>query len=265
MHYFERLTESTFLATSYTGGAWNTEEQHVAPALGLLAHVVETDRDARRGDGLSIGRISYDILGTLPIGEVETSVRVLRAGRTIELVEATLSHGGRAAVVARAWLMQAYDTEPIGGTSFPGIAAPDAMPAWDATTVWPGGFIASAEIRRDQVEPGRASFWVRTPVALVGGEKIGPVARTAGLLDIANGMTTRISPVDVAFPNLDLTLHLFAEPQGEWVGFDTTVSFGASGVGLTHSVVSDEKGPIGTSSQILTVRPTGSRGAAPRL
>ncbi|WP_050064521.1 thioesterase family protein [Rhodococcus sp. RD6.2] len=256
MHYFDRLSDSAFRATSHTGGAWNTAEQHIAPSLGLLAHVVDLDREQRGQGSLRIGRLSYDILGTLPIGEVTTSVRVLRAGRTIELVEATLSHDDRVAVVARAWLMGAYDTEGLAGTSFPTIPGPEGMSAWDPTTVWPGGFIAGVEVRRAQTEPGRAAFWVRTPIALVGGEKVGAVARTAGLLDIANGMTTRADPRDVAFPNLDLTMHLFGEPRGDWVGFDTAVSFGSDGLGLTHSVVSDAFGPIGTSSQILTVRPS---------
>ncbi|PTR29035.1 thioesterase superfamily protein [Rhodococcus sp. OK519] len=157
--------------------------------------------------------------------------------------------------MVRAWLMQSFETQPFHGTPFPTIAAPDDMPSWDATTVWPGGFIESADVRRAHLEPGRASFWVRTPVALVADEQVSAVARTAGLLDIANGMSTRVSPTEVAFPNLDLTVHLFAMPHGEWVGFDTNVSFGASGIGLTHSVVSDVRGPIGTSSQILTVRP----------
>src|SRR5262249_30255299 len=96
--YFERLDERRFLATEHTGGAWDLETQHIAPALGLLAHVVETDRDARRDDGLVLARVSYDILGTVPIAEVDVDVQVLRKGRTIELVEAVLGDGGRTAV-----------------------------------------------------------------------------------------------------------------------------------------------------------------------
>ena len=69
MAYFERLGESTFLATEHVGGAWNTAEQHIAPALGLLAHAVEADRDVRREDGLALTRLSYDILGTVPVAE----------------------------------------------------------------------------------------------------------------------------------------------------------------------------------------------------
>jgi hypothetical protein len=59
----------------------------------------------------------------------------------------------------------------------------------------------------------------------------------------------------VAFPNLDLTLHLLRPPVGEWIGFDTTVSFGATGLGLTSTVLHDLDGPIGTVAQTLTVRP----------
>jgi len=68
-------------------------------------------------------------------------------------------------------------------------------------------------------------------------------------------LTVRAHPDEVAFPNVDLTAHLFDQPQGEWLGFDTTVTFGADGVGLTSSVLHDHRGPVGTLAQILTIRP----------
>lgn len=255
MAYFEPTGDHTFRATEHTGGAWDTGTQHIAPALGLLVHAVEEDRDARREDGLVVSRLSYDILGTVPVAEVDVAVEVLRAGRTIELVQATLAHGGRAVVLLRAWLLQPRDTAPLQGSALEPVAGPDEHEPWDPTTVWPGGFIASVEVRRRQVAPGRATVWVRTPVPLVEGREVGRLAATVGLLDIANGMTVRADPQAVAFPNLDLTAHLVAAPQGAWVGLDTRVTFGADGLGLTHSVVHDETGPIGTSSQTLTVRP----------
>jgi hypothetical protein len=255
MAYFERVGETAFRATGHVSGAWNPDEQHIAPALGLLAHVVEVDRDARRDDGLVIGRMSFDILGTVPVDVLETSVRVIRPGRTIELVEASIGHNQRDAVLLRAWLMRPTDTTDLEATALPRIAPPMDMPGWDPSTVWPGGFIASAEVRRKQVEPGRASFWVRTPLPLIQDEEVSRLAGAAGLFDIANGMTVRVSPKDVAFPNIDLTAHLFSEPRGDWIGFDTTVSFGPRGTGLTSSVIHDTRGPIGTMSQILTLRP----------
>lgn len=255
MAYFVRTGASSYLATEHTGGAWTVSEQHIAPALGLLAHAVELDRDARRGDGLVLARLSYDILGTVPVAEVEVDVHVLRPGRTIELVEAVLSHHGRAVVRLRAWLLQPRDTAGLAGGDHPPIPGPDELAPWQPSSVWPGGFIASAEVRRRQQRPGRAQFWVRTSQRLLDEEPVSRLAAGCGLLDIANGMTVRADPAKVAFPNVDLTAHLVGPPDDGWLGFDTTVSFGTDGLGLTESVLHAARGPIGTVSQILTVRP----------
>lgn len=256
MAYFERLGAHTFRATEHTGGAWDRETQHIAPALGLLAHVVEHDHEVRRSDGLVLTRLSYDILGTVPIAEVDIAVEVLRKGRTIELVEAVMAHAGRPVVRLRAWLMEQRDTSAVAGSGHTRLPPPEELEPWDPTTVWNGGFIATADVRRHQVEPGRAAIWVRTTQPLLDGEKISRCAAVAGLLDIANGMTVRAAPEDVAFPNVDLTAHFVRPPADGWLGLDTTVSFGDDGVGLTTSVLHDDRGPIGTSSQCLTVRPT---------
>ncbi|MGN6688552.1 MAG: thioesterase family protein [Actinomycetales bacterium] len=255
MAYFERLSATSFRPTEHVGGAWNTEEQHIAPALGLMAHAVELDRDQRRDDGLVISRLSYDILGVLPMEPVDVQVRVVRPGRTIDLVEAVLSHASRPAVLLRAWLLKPTDTTSLAGTDLPRIPGPDELPEWDAAAVWPGGFIASGEIRRKEAGPGRASFWVRSEHALLDGEPVSATASAARLLDIANGMAVRADPGQVVFPNVDLTAHLVRQPAAGWVGFDTTVSFGPAGVGLTSSMLHDERGPFGTLAQSLTVRP----------
>lgn len=255
MAYFERTGDHTFRATEHVGGAWDPATQHIASALGLLAHAVELDRDERRSDGLVVGRLSYDILGTVPVEEVDIALRVLRPGRTIELVQATMSHGGRDAVVLRAWLMDHRDTSAVAATTYAAIASPEEMEPWDPTSVWQGGFIASAEVRRASQGPGRGSFWVRTEHDLVADEKVSRLAAVAGLVDIANGMVVRADPTAVAFPNIDLTAHFFREPGDGWLGFDTTVSFGPDGLGLTSSVLHDLDGPFGTLSQMLTVRP----------
>ncbi len=167
MAYFQRTGESAFRPTGYVSGAWDPDEQHIAPALGLLAHAVERDRDLRRSDGLVIARLPYDILGTIPLDVVETAVTVIRPGRTIELVEATLGYNGHAAVRLRTWLMQSADTTHLEGTSLPRIPQLPDLPAWNPST----------EVRRAQTEPGRASFWVRTPLPLIQDEEVSQVDR----------------------------------------------------------------------------------------
>jgi hypothetical protein len=252
--YFRRTGPSTFAPTEHVSGGWSATEQHVAPAFGLLTHLVEADRDARRDDGLLIGRLAFDVLGTIPVEEVTLGVEVRRPGRTIELVEATLSHAGRPAVLLRAWLMAPGETASVAGSDLPRIPPSDTMTDWDPTTVWPGGFIAAATVRREEDRPGRARYWVRSDVPLLD-EPVSPTAQAVRLFDIANGMTVREPPSVVGFPNLDLTAHLFREPHGDEVGFDTTVSFGPDGRGVTSSVLHDGNGPFGTLAQLLTVRP----------
>ena len=254
--YFERVAADRFRPTAQTSGAWNAGEQHVAPALGLLVHLVETDRDGRRADGLRVGRLSFDILGTIPMDVVDTAVRVLRPGRTIELVEATLSFGGRVAVALRAWLMQSTDTGAIAVTNGGTIPPPGALPAWDPSTVWAGGLLASVEVRRAAAAAGRAAAWIRTDVALLDADEPSDLASAAGLFDLANAVALPVSPHEVAFPNVDLTAHLFREPRRGWIGFDTSASLGVDGRGVNVSTVHDLDGPFGVVTQSLTVRPT---------
>lgn len=250
--YFHRTGPASYRPTEHVSGGWNTAEQHVAPGFGLLTHLVEVDRDAR-GSDLVIGRVSFDILGTITMDVVDCAVDVIRPGRTIELVEATMLQGGRGVVRLRAWLMSASDTASIAGSALPVIPGPDDLDEWSASSVWPGGFIASSQVRRRELELGHAVYWVRTDVALLD-EPVSSTARAVGLLDIANGIATRVHPDELAYPNLDLTAHLFAAPTGSWLGFDTSVSFGRAGIGLTSSRIYDETGPIGTVAQTLTLR-----------
>lgn len=255
MAYFRRLDARCFTPTDLVGGAWNVTEQHVAPAIGLLAHAIEVDARARRSDPLQLGRLSYDILGTIPLDTVEIDVHVIRPGRTIELVEARLSHGGRPAILLRAWLAQGYDTGAIAGNGFDPIPGPDSMVPWAGSQEWPGGFIASIDARRQSIAPGRAVGWIRTPHPLIADEAVSPLARAMGLVDTANGLAPLVSTTEAAFPNLDLTAHIFRTPAGEWLGYDVSVAFGADGIGVTHTILHDQDGAIGTVSQWLTIRP----------
>jgi hypothetical protein len=54
---------------------------------------------------------------------------------------------------------------------------------------------------------------------------------------------------------VDLTVHLVREPVSAWVGLDTHVTFGGTGLGLTASELHDEAGYLGQVAQALTVRP----------
>ncbi|KFF60269.1 thioesterase [Cryobacterium sp. MLB-32] len=256
--YFEPIAPGRYRPTEHAGGAWNADEIHFSPLGGLIVHAIDLHRAAKEGgvNSMELGRISFDILGFLAAEECEIQVETIRPGRTIELVEATVIIAGRPAVLARAWFIATADTTAVAGGEFVPMPSSDAAAPWSMSDTWPGGYVASLELKTIAPPlPGRTSAWLRSDIALVAGEPTSPHAAFIALVDTANGVAVRESPTEWMYPNLDLTIHLHRQPTGQWVGLDTTVTFGPAGHGLTSSVLHDEAGPIGRAEQILTVRP----------
>ena len=258
--YYERLDAERFQPTVHVQGAWNDDEQHMAPVSGLLAHALERHEPH---PSLVLARVSYDILGLIRLAPTEVRVRTVRHGRTIELLEAVAVVDGRDVVRARAWRLLSQDTAAVTGGLPRAMPSPALCVPFDATGIWSGGYIRSIEVlRAPGGKPGEGRVWVRTALSLLEGEPVSPVAAYLGLVDTANGMNVRLDPRDWAFPNVDLTVHLYRTPEGgpgHWIGLDTTVIVGASGVGLTSSTLHDEHGPVGRAEQSLTVRPMAVR------
>ena len=292
--YYEPAGEHCYKPTSHAGGAWDTAEQHFSPLGGLIVHAVDRYVAGRPGQKLVLSRISFDILGRLALDECEIRVETLRPGRTIELVEAVVVIGGRPVVRARGWLLSAGDTAAVAGGGGPGgsgsgtssgsnagrtggttgggsgsgsgssgasaggsiLTPPDKLASWPMTDVWPGGYIASVDVRPvAPPRPGRTTAWVGTDLDLVAGQDVSALASFVALIDTANGIAVWQSPKEWMFPNVDLTIHLHRQPEGRWTGLDTTVTFGPTGQGVTSTVLHDVSGPVGHAEQILTVRP----------
>lgn len=255
--YFVPVSWGTYRATRLTSGAWSTSEQHISPLNGLAVHAIERHLAslAHGTDGKEIRRLTFEILGPVAVGDVDVTVRAVRPGRTVELVEATVAAGGRDVLQARAWRLAPFDTSAVAGGQPDAMPAPEELPDWDMTTVWPGDFIRSVRIRRDPASrPGRTRGWVSTDLPLVAGEDVSALAAYVALVDTANGIGVRESPDEWMFPNLDLTIHLHRAPVAGPVGLDTTVVFGAGGHGVTSAVLHDVEGPVGQAAQSLTVR-----------
>jgi hypothetical protein len=249
--FFVRLGGNRFVSTMHSQGAWQRGEQHLAPASGLVLAEVER----RLPSDKLISRVSIDVLGVIHSGECTIDVEMSRPGRSIELIEATMRHDVRTSIRARIWRLSSADTTHVQGIEWEPLPAPETMPTRLLPSEWGGGFIDSLEARQEvQARPGRGRSWIRTRYPLVEGEPDPPVAAFLKLLDTANGLVARERPERVFFPNVDLTVHFFRQPEAGWVGFDTRVNFGPTGLGETHSVVSDFRGPVGTAVQALTVR-----------
>jgi len=250
--YYRSLTDTSWEPTEHVQGAWLPDEQHMAPVAGLVTHALEQFEP--RPD-LQLCRLSFEILGVLPRWTTEITCRMVRPGRTIELVEATMVAGDRPVIRASGWRLSRQDTGAVAGGLPEPMPGPHHLPTWLGMSHWTGGFIESLEFRvAPGGEPGRQRVWLRTDVALLDPGPAGDLAEFVKLVDSANGIAARVDPREWVFPNTDLQIHLWRRPEAGWVGLDTRSTIGSDGVGLTHTVLHDRHGPVGRAEQILTVR-----------
>ncbi|SDE38884.1 acyl-CoA thioesterase domain-containing protein [Auraticoccus monumenti] len=250
--YYRRSGPDRFVPTLHAQGAWQPGEQHLAAVSGLVA--AEVARHRPRPE-LQPTRLGYEVYGVIPAAETTVTVRTLRPGRTIELVEAVVEVGGRVVVRAAVWRVLVTDTSEVAGGAPEPLPPPSSLPLVDATRQWPGGFIASLEIRgAEDAVPGRSRVWLRARPDLVADEEVDDTTALMGLVDTANGVAVRADPRRWMFPNTDLAVHLHRRPTGRWLGLDTTQVIGPAGAGTTGSTLHDVDGGFGSAAQALTVR-----------
>jgi Acyl-CoA thioesterase C-terminal domain/Acyl-CoA thioesterase N-terminal domain len=243
----ERLVPSEL-----TRGPWDPGAQHAGPPSALVARAIERS-EARAG--LRVGRITLEILRPVPLAPLSVAARVVRPGRSVELLEASLSGPDGELVRARAWRVQAGEqrlNEPDESPPGPGEGEPrDFFPTGEKT-----GYHTAMEYRfvvGGFLEPGPATVWMRPRVPLVGGEEITPLQRVFVAADSGNGVSAALDWRRFIFINTDLTVHLLREPVGEWVCLDAVTH--VDGLGLTDTALFDERGRIGRAAQTLLVRP----------
>ncbi|WP_232466287.1 MULTISPECIES: thioesterase family protein [unclassified Diaminobutyricimonas] len=252
--YYFAHGNGRFESTIHAQGAWNPHEQHMAPVSGILTHSLEQFHPRPE---LRMARISFDILGLIPDGKFEVRTTMLRPGRTIELIQAELISDGRVAVRATAWRLQRSDTSTVAAIEDERMPGPDVSMEPLDLSEWPGGYIQSIDARPAPAHgKGRGRVWLRTAHPLVADTPFSDVARLVGLIDTSNGIAARVRPGagNYLFPNVDLQVHLYREPTGEWLGLANSVTFGPDGIGLTSTVLHDANGPVGRAEQILTIR-----------
>ena len=98
--FFVPLGDDRWLATARTRGPWDPAAQHGGPPSALLGRAMQ--RCEPRTD-MIVARVTCEILGPIPVGELTVRARVVRQGRSVELLEAALSAGGRDVARASAW------------------------------------------------------------------------------------------------------------------------------------------------------------------
>jgi hypothetical protein len=248
-----------FQATDLTRGPWDAASQHAGPPCALLGRALDA---AGRLESGQLARITYEILRPVPIARLETSAAVVRPGRSVELIEGALSHDGEAVIRARAWRIRTegveIDREPPDPEPIPGPATAERKAFFPVS--WDAGYHTAMEVRFVAgafTEPGPAQAWMRMRVPLVEGEEPVPRDRVLVASDSGNGVAAPLDYRRYVFINTDLTVNLRRLPEGEWVCLDAVAYADPHGIGMSDTVLHDQRGMIGRATQALLIAERG--------
>ena len=251
---FYSVDEGRFLPSELTRGPWDSGAQHAGPPSALIARALE--RCEPRPE-MRLGRIAIDILGPVPLAPLEVSASVVRPGRSVELLAATLSGPDGDLMRASAWRV-AVGSDVAGG--LPDDAPPPGPEHGRESDFFPTGeeqgYHTAMEysfVRGGFLEPGPATVWMRQRGPLVEGEQPTAVERLMVVADVGNGISAVLDWREHLFINTELTVHVLRPPEGEWIGVDAVTR--VDGVGLAETVLYDERGRVGRGAQTLLVRP----------
>ena len=252
-----------YVATELARGPWDPRHQHGGAPAALLAHVFE---QLPAVDGLELARITYELMRPVPLGPLAVTASVVRPGKRVQLLEASI-HDPEGVEVVRARALQvqraravspvvvAPEPPPPPGPGDPGATVSGPPPGADDGTLFTRDAVEIRFVSGSQQTIGPGQAWFRLRVPIVEGVEISPLQRVAAATDFGNAVGKAVSWEEHVFVNPDLTVYLERLPVGEWIGLDSVMRVGEGGVGLAESVLYDERGRIGRGVQALLIAP----------
>src|SRR3954464_10854055 len=120
---FRAAEAGVYVPTGHARGPWDRDALHGGAPAALLMRAV-----GALGTGLSVGRLTIDFLGPVPLAPLSVAATVVRRGRRFAVAEATISAGGGAGSGAGGGALRAGGPPP-GGAGAVGVGRePVALP-----------------------------------------------------------------------------------------------------------------------------------------
>jgi len=242
-----------FFATELARGPWNPHAQHGGPPSALLAQAVERHDP---GPPMHVARLTIELLRPVPLGPIEVQTRMVRPGKKVQLVEASLLADGTEVARATGLRIRTKELElPADAQVDERLPLAAGVEAFAFEREGPIMFGSAMEFRpaRGRIDNlGPAAIWFRLRVPIVAGEESSPLMRVAAAADFGNGVSSVVDwNSGWMFINPDLTITLSRYPTSEWIGLDAVTYPSDDGVGFAESALYDEQGSIGRSVQAL--------------
>ena len=245
-------------------GPWSPHAQHGGAPSALLAGVLEKI-DA--GPPAFTVRLTVDLMRPVPLTPLRIERRVVRPGKPLQIVEASLFDGDAEVARASALRLRLLDDELVTSWSSPDVA-PLPPPGDPSRFRFPRmesgelGFWNAVEMSPvigELFVPGPAAVWFRLRVPVVAGEEPSPLQRVAAVADFGNGVGSGIDRSRLSFINADVNITLHRLPVGEWVALDGVMFAEPSGIGVAETVLHDERGRIGRGVQTVILEELDAR------
>ena len=247
--YFQRQGE-LFVPDKTARSPWSRDQQSGLAIAGLLARAIE---NAPCAVPMRMARLTVDFLGAVLMKPTEARVRVLREGRRMQVVEASLWVDG--AMAASATGLRLADSEAPAALAPPhGFPGPEASPRVPITPYFDAGHpLETRVIQRAAPEGAPGVFWSRFNTAFIEGEPTSAVVRACMAADIATGTASTKATRGWRIPNADLSLYFAREPVGDWLLAMAQMDVAEQGVAMTRSTLADETGVFGFARQTLVL------------
>jgi hypothetical protein len=229
---------------------WSDNQMQGVAVSSAMARAVEhCVRDLGRDD-LRPARFTVDLFRAAAMQPCEVAATVVREGRRLCLVDATLSQRGEP--VARASAVFLRPTDPAPGNVWAPDQEPPTPPPHDVAPPsdepripyfrsgegWSQSFTGHQNASRKQT-------W-QTAVPVLAGETPSGFQAAAAIADITN-MVVNWGDHGVEHINTDITLTLSREPVGVEIGLAATDRFQDDGIAIGTAAVFDRAGQVGVA------------------
>jgi hypothetical protein len=251
--------DGSFEPTEHARGPWDPGALHGGAPAALIARVFER---MEPGAELPIARLGFEFLKPVPLATLTLRTRFVREGRRVQELAGELMAGDE--LVCRA---SALRIQPVpaglpnnGQTPAERMLGPEHGKVVEySLNKAAGTSLASTGMEMswlsDPWDQGPGRVWMRLREPILPDEQTTSLVRLVATADFGNGVSAELPFDKYLFINADLTIHLWRQPRGEWIGLDAQTLLPSGGIGTAESVLHDEHGPVGRAFQTLVVQP----------
>jgi len=244
---FFRADGDALMPTPIAASMWSENQMHGVALSGALARGLEAEVRRTGLDGLVPARLTVDLFRPATMDPCHVEAELVRKGRRIALVDATLTQAERRVARASGLFLVASETaegDVWSPADRPGAPDEDAVPV--SQDPRPPFFHSSKPWSQDFTEhqnADRKMSW-NTGLPIVAGEQVTPFQVVASMAD-GGSLVTNWGTRGVEYINTDITLALTREPTGLEVGLAALDRVEHDGVAVGSAAVFDRQGPLG--------------------